>query len=61
MSELGDVLSKEVNCNSNVLWTPQPPEAIGFWGQIFRNFLEKKAVLIINTIGSHFARIRSPI
>ena len=51
------MLSKEVFCNSNVLLTgvwgqsPQPREAMGVWGEapsrwaIFRNFLEKKAVL----------------
>ena len=36
ISKLGDVLSKEVYCNSKILLT-------GVWA-IFRNFLEKKAV-----------------
>ena len=51
-------LRKEVYCNSNVSQTGvwgrrvQPPEGVGVWGEapsrwtIFRNFLEKKVVLI---------------
>ena len=39
MSKLGDVLSKEVYCNSNLLLTGarrrshQPPEAMWVWGR----------------------------
>ena len=67
MSNLGDVLSKLVYSNVSQTrvwgWSPQPPVAMGVWGQSprplgnFCKILEKKNYL--NPIGSHFARVQS--
>ena len=67
MSNLGDVLSKLVysSVSQTGVWgqRPQPPVAMGVWGQSsqslgdFCTFLEKKSYL--NPIGSHFARVHS--
>ena len=55
MSKLGDMLNKEVHCNSNVLFPGSGGEAHSRWA-IFRNSLQKSC---FNTIGSHFVRIQS--